>query len=78
MVERVDAETVSFQTAREHYGIWRWRIERESSNRLAKLWAEIGASSLDNGTQVELANGRLGLGIIREGIRRAARKYYAG
>lgn len=47
---------VSFQTAREYYGIWRWKIERESSNRLVGLWAEIGASSLDDDTKVKLAN----------------------
>jgi hypothetical protein len=52
----MDAETVSLQTAREHYGIWRWKIERDSSNRLGKLWAEIGASSLDDDTKIGLGN----------------------
>jgi hypothetical protein len=47
---------LSFETLREHYGIWRWRIERDSSNRLVELWAKIGASSLDNDTKVGLAN----------------------
>jgi hypothetical protein len=47
---------VSFETLREHYGIWRWRIERDSSNRLVKLWVKIGASSLDDDTKVGLAN----------------------
>jgi hypothetical protein len=53
---RVDEEMVSSQTVREHYGIWRWKIERESSNKLVKVWAEIAASSIDNGTKTELAN----------------------
>jgi hypothetical protein len=47
---------VSFETLREHYGIWRWRIERDSSNRFVQLWANIGASSLDNDTKVSVAN----------------------
>jgi hypothetical protein len=54
--ERMEAEMVSFETARKHYAIWRWKIERESSNRLVGLWAEIGASSLDDDTKAELAN----------------------
>ena len=29
---------MSFETIREYYGIWRWKIERQSSNRLVKLW----------------------------------------
>ncbi len=52
----MDEETVSLQTVREHYGIWRWKIERESSNKIVKIWAEIAASSIDNGTKTELAN----------------------
>ncbi|HEU4422393.1 MAG TPA: hypothetical protein VFR67_07610, partial [Pilimelia sp.] len=52
----MDAEMVSFQTTREYYGIWRWKIERESSNRLVALWAAIGASKLDDDTKVRLAN----------------------
>jgi hypothetical protein len=47
---------VSFETLREHYGIWRWRIERDSSNRFVQLWAKIAASSLDNDTKVSVAN----------------------
>ena len=52
----MDAGTVSFQTTREHYGVWRWKIERQSSNRLVKLWAEIGSSSLDDAAKVSLVN----------------------
>jgi hypothetical protein len=52
----MDAEMASFETAREHYGIWRWKIERDSSNRLVRLWAEIDGSSLDNDTKIALAN----------------------
>jgi hypothetical protein len=52
----LDREAVSFQTTRVHYGIWRWKLERESSNRLVKLWMEIEASGLDNDAKVELAN----------------------
>jgi hypothetical protein len=48
--------SVSFETLQEYYGIWRWRIERDSSNRLVQLWARIGASSLDNDTKIGLAN----------------------
>ena len=52
----MDAEMVSSQTLREHYGFWRWRLERESSNRLVELWADIGSSSLDHAAKVSLAN----------------------
>jgi hypothetical protein len=52
----MDAGTVSFQTLQEHYGVWRWQIERPSSNRLVKLWVEIGSSSLDDDAKVSLWN----------------------
>ena len=52
----MDAGRVSFETIREYYGIWRWKIERQSSNRLAKLWTQIGSSSLDDAAKVSLAN----------------------
>jgi hypothetical protein len=52
----MDAGMVSFQTTREYYGVWRWKIERQSSNRLVKLWAEIGSSSLDDAAKVSLVN----------------------
>ena len=52
----MDAGTVSFQTTREFCGVWRWKIERQSSNRLVKLWAEIGSSSLDDAAKVSLVN----------------------
>jgi hypothetical protein len=47
---------VSTQTLREHYGFWRWRLERESSTRLVELWAKIGSSSLDHAAKVSLTN----------------------
>ena len=52
----MDSETVSLATVRDHYGVWRWRIERDSSNRLVKAWAEIDASGLADDTKVRLAN----------------------
>lgn len=52
----VDEEMIPLEMVREHYGIWRWKIERESSSRLVKIWAEIAASSIDDGTKTELAN----------------------
>lgn len=52
----MDAETVSLATVRDHYGVWRWRIERDSSNRLVKAWTEIDASGLADDTKVRLAN----------------------
>jgi hypothetical protein len=47
---------VSTQTLREHYGFWRWQVERASSNRLVGLWTKIGSSSLDHAAKVSLAN----------------------
>ena len=58
----MDEEMIPLRTVREHYGIWRWKIERDSSNRLVKLWAEIGASNLDDETKVALANVAWALG----------------
>ena len=52
----MDAVTVSLATVRDHYAVWRWRIERDSSNRLVKAWAEIDASGLAGDTKVRLAN----------------------
>jgi hypothetical protein len=52
----VDAGSVSFETTREYYGIWRWKIERQSSNRLVKLWTQIGSSGLDDAAKVSLVN----------------------
>jgi hypothetical protein len=52
----MDAEMVSFETVQHHYGIWRWRIELESSNRLVRVWSEIDASGLADDTKVRLAN----------------------
>jgi hypothetical protein len=51
-----DEEMVSLATVRDHYGVWRWRIERDSSNRLVEAWAKIGASALPDDTTVRLAN----------------------
>jgi hypothetical protein len=48
----MDAEMVSFEMVQEHYGIWRWRIERDLSNRLVKLWSGTGASGLPEETMV--------------------------
>jgi hypothetical protein len=53
---RVDSEMVSTQTLREHYGFWRWQVERASSSRLVGLWAKIGSASLDHAAKVSLAN----------------------
>jgi len=50
------ADMVSLETVRDHYGVWRWRIERDSSNQLVKLWSDIDASGLPDDTKVRLAN----------------------
>jgi len=71
---------VSTQTLREHYGFWRWHLERESSNRLVRLWRDIGSSSLNHAAKVSLANVAWALAafersydILREDIVRAER-----
>jgi hypothetical protein len=40
-------EGVSFETIRGVLRDLRWKIERPSSNRLVKLWTQIGSSSPD-------------------------------
>lgn len=52
----MDAEMVSFETVQEHYGIWRWRVEKDSSNQLVELWSKIDASGLADDTKVRMAN----------------------
>jgi hypothetical protein len=39
-------ESVSTETLQDHYQVWRWRLELESSQRFVELWKEIGASNL--------------------------------
>jgi hypothetical protein len=58
-------ETVSFETTRQHYGVWRWAIERSASARLVRLWAEINDSSLPDDTKVRLADVAWALGAFQ-------------
>jgi hypothetical protein len=51
----MDGGTVSFQTTREYYGVWRWKIQRQSSNRLVKLWLRSARRAL-NAAKVSLVN----------------------
>jgi hypothetical protein len=76
---------VSVETIREYYGVWRWKIERQSSNRLVKLWAEIGSSSLDDAAKVSLVNVAWALAsfersydVLVEDIVRAERAHNVG
>jgi hypothetical protein len=55
-VNRNVSESVSFETTREHYGVWRWRLELDPSRTLVNSWARIGASSLEPASQFALAN----------------------
>lgn len=57
-------ELVSTETLQQHYGWWRWRIERESSNRLVMVWQEIAASALPEDTKVRLADVAWALGAF--------------
>jgi hypothetical protein len=52
----MNADVVSFKTVMEHYGIWRWRIELEPSNRLVEAWSAINASALADETKVKLTD----------------------
>lgn len=45
-------ETVSFETTRKHYGVWRWRMERQSSIRFVEAWRQIGYCALDDEAKV--------------------------
>lgn len=55
-VEKPAGDTVTFDTARHHYGIWHWRIEREASQRFVATWSKIAASPLAADAQVRLSN----------------------
>lgn len=49
-------ETVSLATTRRHYGLWQWRIERDSSQRFVSTWSRIAASALEEDAQIRLTN----------------------
>jgi hypothetical protein len=50
----MDYEGVPLETVRDHYELWRWRLERETSMRLVDAWVRVGASSLHAGTKERL------------------------
>lgn len=54
--EVVAEETVSFETVRTHHGIWRWKMERESSQRLVRSWRAVAAAHLHSETKTQLMN----------------------
>jgi hypothetical protein len=60
----MDDGMVSLKTVQEHYGIWRWRIEKDSSNELVKIWSDIDGSGLPDDTKVRLANVAWALGAF--------------
>ena len=47
---------VSVATLAEHYGQYRWTLERDSAGRFAGLWGQIGASSLQDRDKGTLTN----------------------
>jgi hypothetical protein len=49
-------ERVSMETLQDHYQVWRWRLELESSQRFVELWKEIGASNLGDGEKLILVD----------------------
>ncbi len=49
-------ETVSIETLQDHYQVWRWRLELESSQRFVELWKEIAASYLRGGEKSALVS----------------------
>jgi hypothetical protein len=54
--ECVNEGMVSLETVREHYGIWRWKIERESSKKFVETWAKINAASIGDDVKLDLAD----------------------
>lgn len=56
MPEDTRESMVSFETVRQHYGIWRWKLERESSNRLVRLWTTVSRAAISPLTKFELMN----------------------
>lgn len=49
-------ESVSFETVRTHHGIWRWKLEREASNKLVKSWQAVHDSDLHSEAKTALMN----------------------
>lgn len=50
------AEYVSFETVRTYHGIWRWKLERDASNRLVKSWQTVHGSELHPEAKTRLMN----------------------
>jgi hypothetical protein len=49
-------EDVSTGTLQDHYQVWRWRLELESSRRFVELWKKIGASNLGDSEKLILVD----------------------
>lgn len=49
-------EYVSFETVRTHHAIWRWKLERDASDRLVKSWQTIHESALHRDAKTPLMN----------------------
>jgi hypothetical protein len=47
-------ERVSFANAFRHYGVYRWKIERDPARRFEKYWVAVGACSRPDRTKVRL------------------------
>jgi hypothetical protein len=49
-------ESVSTEALQDHYQIWRWRLELDSSRRFVGLWQETNESQLDNDAKLAVVD----------------------
>ncbi|WP_157743307.1 hypothetical protein [Micromonospora coriariae] len=52
----MDEQVTSFEESFRQYSVYKWKIERESNQRLVKLWSEIGTSNQDDGVKLILTD----------------------
>ncbi|MEU4553501.1 hypothetical protein [Micromonospora violae] len=52
----MDSENVSFETAFEHYSVYRWKIERGPAQRLVEVWSKVANSELHPDVKIVLTD----------------------
>lgn len=57
----MSADHVSLETVRTHHGVWRWKLERDASNRLVKSWQSVHGSDLHTEAKTRRMNVSLSL-----------------
>jgi hypothetical protein len=52
----VNDDRISVETLFDHFGMYRWKIQRESSMRFVDPWSQVSHSQCDDPTKIRLVN----------------------